>query len=276
MDACRASLTRHMRRAARRLVARGTVPLGDGRVLTTNPDGRFLYVDGHDTSLSPSILLRRRWEPGVTRLFCRMVRAGDHVLEVGSNIGWYALLAAERVGPKGRVSAFEPNPRAFELLHTNVFVNGLWERCCLDRRALSDHDGTATLHVAGSFLGSGRLRPFTAGDLAWQRQPDTAIEIETVTLDEALAGERIDLMKIDVEGSEPDVFAGGEKFFAENESLRLIFEYTPREHGPELLRWLRGERFELHTVNRLGRTRALHDEHALAEFATVDLLAVRA
>jgi FkbM family methyltransferase len=268
-------LNRVLRRAGRRLIARGTVPLPNGRVLTTNPDGRFLYVDGHDTSLTPSILLRRRWEPGVTRLFCRLLGAGDHVLEVGSNIGWYTLLAAERVGPEGRVFAFEPNPTAFDLLQTNVFVNGLWDRCRLDRRALSDRDGTATLHVAGSFLGSGRLRPFTAGDLVWQQQPDSVIESEAVTLDEVLTGQEIDIMKVDVEGSEPDVFAGGDKFFAANESLRLVFEYTPGEHGPELLRWMRGQRFELHTINRLGRTRVLHDDEALAGCLNIDLLAVR-
>jgi FkbM family methyltransferase len=233
--------------------------------LTVNPDGRPLYVDANDTSVTPSILMRRLYEPGTTRLLCRLARTGHRILEVGANIGWHTLLAAERVGSTGRLVAIEPNPVPFDLLYLNVFVNGYADHCHLAQLALADAPGNATLHTAGSFLGSGRLEPFTAGELAWQRQPETVVDVEVSTLDELL-GESLHfhVLKIDVEGAEPLVFAGGPQFFAENPALQMIMEFTPNRHGPELLDWLHEHRFCLYSISRLGIPERVSDQELLA------------
>jgi FkbM family methyltransferase len=262
-------------RLVRRAQGRCRVQVGDGRVMTTNPDGRPFYVDGRDTSLTPSILALGRYEPGTTHLMCRMVHSGCRVLEVGANVGWHTLLVAERVGHGGRVVAFEPNPVAFELLHLNLFVNGYWDRCRLEPIALSDVPGTAELHVAGSFLGSGRLRPFTESDLAWSHQPEHTFEVRVSTVDEAVADDpRFDVVKVDVEGAEPRVFAGATEFFAANSHLRIVMEFTPSQHGPEMLEWLRAAGFTISSISRAGIPRPAVDHELLAE-SSVDILATR-
>ncbi len=262
-------------RLARRAHGRCRVPVGEGRVLTTNPDGRPFYVDGRDTSVTPSILAQGFYEPGTTRLLCRMVRTGCRVLEIGANVGWHTVLAAERTGPKGRVVAFEPNPEAFELLHLNLFVNGYWDHCRVERVALSEVSGKADLHVVGSFLGSGRLQPFTEGDLVWHQQDDHKFEVTTSTLDEAVRDNpRFDVVKIDVEGAEPRVFAGAAEFFAANPHLQMVMEFTPRQHGREMLDWLRGAGFILHSISRSGIPRRVLDGDLLAQ-KSVDILASR-
>jgi len=243
--------------------------------LTTNPDGRPFYLDGRDTSLTPTILAGGFYEPGTTRLLCRMVHTGCRVLEVGANVGWHSLLVAERIGPSGRLVAFEPNPEAFELLHLNLFVNGYWDRCRLAPVALSDVSGTAKLHVAGSFLASGRLLPFSAGDLAWAQQRDHAFDVRMSTLDEAVADDpRFQVVKIDVEGAEPRVFAGAAEFFAANPHLQIVLEFTPKVHGQELLDWLRSAGFTLSAISRAGIPSPAVDRELLAK-SSVDILASR-
>jgi predicted O-methyltransferase YrrM len=72
----------------------------------------------------PSLVVRGYWEPGVTRALLRLVRPGQHVVEVGANVGWYSLLFASRVAPGGSVTTFEANPRMVELLRRTLVANG--------------------------------------------------------------------------------------------------------------------------------------------------------
>ncbi len=82
---------------------------------------------GHDFRLHPSkrgvseeLYLFHVHEPVSTEQYLACLSPGDHVLDVGSNIGYYALLAADKVGPTGRVIGCEPSPGVFEILQQNV------------------------------------------------------------------------------------------------------------------------------------------------------------
>jgi FkbM family methyltransferase len=82
---------------------------------------------GHDFRLHPSkrgvseeLYLFQVHEPSSTDQYLACLSPGDHVLDVGSNIGYYALLAADKVGPTGRVIGCEPSPGVFEILKQNV------------------------------------------------------------------------------------------------------------------------------------------------------------
>jgi len=82
-------------------------------------------------------------------------------------------------------------------------------------------------------------------------------------------------MKIDVEGFEAEVFAGGEKFFATNPNLKMIMEFAPSLHGEELLKWIIGRGQKIHEINRYGRTRLVVDPMSLMRHQTVDLFVTR-
>ena len=264
------------RRLVRRGLARGTFSLNEDRVLTTNPDGRILYLDAADTSVTPSILTRRNYEPGTTRLLRRLVRPGSRVIEIGANIGWHTLTCAERVGPGGLVRAFEPNPRIFDILHTNIFVNAFWDRCVLEQRALGRSAGEAVLRIPGSFSGGANLRDRDASALAWMHQDDVNVTVEVTTLDLALADNlSYDVMKIDAEGFEPEIFAGGESFFDANPGLKMIMEFTPSMHGTDMLEWIAGRGLHVHAIDRLGRTHRIGDTASLMHHMSVDLFITR-
>jgi len=185
-----------------------------------------------------------RWETGVVR---RLLRPGMCFVDVGANIGYFTLLAARRVGPTGRVFAIEPSPYAADRLSRTISANVISqvriERCGLGRRqgevVLCDAAvGNHTPTMLGGPGSPGRLVPVR-------------------TLDECVREwsiDRIDLMKIDVEGYEPEVFAGAARTLADGKIRAILCEFnahwlacagtSPRE----VYRWLLDQGF----VDRSG------------------------
>jgi hypothetical protein len=89
----------------------------------TKVHGLKYYVHPHDPGISRELTVYHIHEPNATGLFRNHVKEGMHVVDIGSNLGYYALLAATLVGPKGRILAIEPEPQNYELLTMNITVN---------------------------------------------------------------------------------------------------------------------------------------------------------
>ncbi|MGD0008683.1 MAG: FkbM family methyltransferase [Terriglobia bacterium] len=70
--------------------------------------------------VSEELVLYGVHEPVATRLYLETLSPGDHVIDVGSNIGYWLLLAASRVGESGRILGFEPVPASLEILQRNI------------------------------------------------------------------------------------------------------------------------------------------------------------
>ena len=87
-------------------------------------DGLTMYLNPRDRVITPSMLAYGTWEPVETSLLLDNLRPGDTVIDVGANVGYYTLLAARKVGPRGKVVAFEPDPESFSFLKRNVKANG--------------------------------------------------------------------------------------------------------------------------------------------------------
>lgn len=157
-----------------------------------------------------------RWE---TRTVRRHLRPGMCVVDVGANVGYFTLLAARRVGPTGRVVAVEPSPVAADRLEAAVRENGIAQvrlvRCGLGRAA-----GEAVLYDP---LPDNHT-PTMLGDPG---TPGRTVPIRT--LDELAAAEglgRIDLLKVDVEGYEPEVFAGAAGLLADGRVRAILCEFN--------------------------------------------------
>jgi FkbM family methyltransferase len=140
------------------------------------------------------------WNPAEYAAFRAAARPGGVVLDVGANVGAYALLFGRWVRPGGRVYAFEPAPDTFEGLAGHVRLNGLEDVVTPVRAAVSARSGTGAL-VADGVAGTNRLAD--AVDAGAQR-------VETVSIDDFCAREGIvpTLIKVDVEGAELDVLRG--------------------------------------------------------------------
>lgn len=151
-------------------------------------------------------LLLGTYEQEQTALFQKYIRPGQQVLDIGAAAGYYTLLAARLVGPRGRVIAFEPNPTNLRYLRAHIERNRL-PFVAVHPLALADHNGTARFG-GGTGTGTDRLHDRGAIEVAVRRLDDLA---ET----EPLAPQHL---KIDVEGAELAVLRGGEK---------LIRHYRP-------------------------------------------------
>lgn len=132
------------------------------------------------------------------------VRTGHSVLDVGANVGFFAVISARLVGPTGRVLAFEPVPENAALVRRNARLNGFGNVDVIEK-AVSDVNGTGELVLAeysgGAALSTAAAPPDAAG----------SIEVELVTIDAAVAKGEIpppDVVKIDVEGVELAVLRG--------------------------------------------------------------------
>jgi FkbM family methyltransferase len=151
------------------------------------------------------------------------LRPGDVAVDVGAQVGLYALTFSRAVGASGKVVAFEPDPRNRERLAANLQLNPFAGNVEIVPRALSDRSGDATLYRS-SDTGHNSMR----ASVATESRVDE-IAIEAVTLDEYCrqhALERIRLIKIDVEGHEAAVLAGAAGMLAAGRIDYVMMEYV--------------------------------------------------
>lgn len=147
----------------------------------------------------------------VEQALVRSLRAGDHVWDIGANIGSLSLVAAGMVGEHGRVLAIEPDGRCAAAIRANADLNDLSQIEVLEAAAARS-SGTAELVVVRDRLWT-RLASVGGHDLAEQR-----VTVATVALDDIDAPPPR-LVKIDVEGAELDVIAGMARLLREARPL---------------------------------------------------------
>lgn len=173
------------------------------------------------------------YEPYHTKIYRRIVRAGDVAVDVGANFGWYTALFARWVGPAGQVHAFEPVPFIHALTADTIALNGCGSRVQLNPFGLGRESGGVTLFTY-SGLPHGHA---TATDFA--RRDAIRHKCQIRRLDEYCeenAIRSIDFMKVDVEGSELDVFAGGERMLSGTDAPIIAFEINSECLTPRSLR----------------------------------------
>jgi FkbM family methyltransferase len=189
-----------------------------------------------------------------TSLFKLLLTPGATVIDVGANLGQYTLLAAKYSGPTGTVLAFEPRPEIFTLLAKSIEENG-FANVILSDQALSDRDGSAKLYLpGGSNFGAASLLPVT--------EPKDSIRVECARLDTVLDAAQIghvDLVKVDVEGHEPEVFEGASRTLERDKPI-VLFEVNALRRSPDgvsaqSVDELRQVGYEMYGVEELGGRR---------------------
>ncbi len=208
--------------AATSACGRFAVPVGNDLLLTRVLNSFLMYVEASDMSVTPQLVAAGFWEKAITQAFISRLRPGMTVIDVGANYGYYSLAAACQVGDKGRVYSFEPNPRTFEVLKRNIEVNWLGQIIQAHQFAVLDSRKQVELHVLRRFQGSSSLFP---PELI--PEPDPPAEqwrsVEAVPLDE-IVQEKVDLIKIDAEGSEPLVLEGMRGILDRSPDLTIFME----------------------------------------------------
>lgn len=164
--------------------------------------GRMFTLQG-DTVIGRSLRIYGEFAGDEVDSILALTRRGDHVLDLGANIGFHTLALASCVGPQGRVTAIEPQRHCFQLLCANVTLNQLPHVHCL-RAAVGDQPGTCAVPV----LDPASRHNAGATEISLAPGSGQTDAVPLITLD-SLALPRCDLIKIDTEGFEDRVVAGG-------------------------------------------------------------------
>jgi len=199
--------------------------------------GRPVFVmesDGRDSVASGAFWVGLDAYEGCTlRVFGHLARDSRHIVDVGANTGLFSLLAGT-LNPAATIHAFEPFPSAAERLEVNIRANRL-DNIRLTRAALADQPGTLPLYFNDA------LRLTQGASLRdWEYTTDR-VEVPVVRLDDHLRSqgiESIDLLKVDVEGSEPEVLLGAEETIARC-TPEIICELIQEDCYPKLRAFIR-------------------------------------
>lgn len=150
----------------------------------------------------------------------RTLRVGDTFIDVGAHVGLYAILAGHLVGGTGTVIAVEPNPVTYDTLERNVARHRLDHVVRCERIALSDRQGTADLHIPTPRLAAWTSLGSPSVGVA------RTVTVETTTLDALLGGLTPFMLKLDVEGWERQVLAGGRRALVGENAPHLLVEFS--------------------------------------------------
>ncbi|MCI0391796.1 MAG: FkbM family methyltransferase [Acidobacteria bacterium] len=200
------------------------------RLLGSSLQSRNIIIKGRDgaTFLVPSLrepigfylLVDGVYEVKAIDFALERMKPGSVFIDVGANIGAFAIPAALKVGPKGCVIAIEPSPQVFPFLKKNVALNGLSNVRLIQCAAFNSDGQTVPFYEAP-------VDRFGMGSLGSQFEANP-VPVLTHTLDylldEHMIGQ-VDVIKVDVEGFEAAVFRGAEKILTGNKPPVVVFEF---------------------------------------------------
>jgi FkbM family methyltransferase len=158
------------------------------------------------------------YEPIETYLFTSLLKDGMTVIDAGANIGQYSILASTIVGENGSVHSFEPVPLTFKQLENNVSNNKL-TNVNLNQLALSDRKGTITLSLSDEMLQN--IGSYSVGET----NSKTAVQASTTCLDDYIREHniaKVDVIKMDIEGSEALALAGMKSTLERDRPILLV------------------------------------------------------
>jgi FkbM family methyltransferase len=208
---------------------------------TTTPRG--WRITGHTRDwIQRNLYYFGLWEPNLSAWIDSRLSPGDVFVDVGANIGYFTLLAANRVGPSGRVVAVEAMPAIFQHLAAHVAANALANTRLINEAAVGPGEPPEALLYwggAGNIGSSGMIQHATQTE---------SVKVVARTLAQMLTPDecrRARLIKVDVEGGEGRTIRGLElERDCFDERLELIVEISA---GPaagtdpaDLLRYLQG------------------------------------
>jgi FkbM family methyltransferase len=199
-------------------------------LVSIDTDAGALWIPRSDGVMRPFMQERGTWEPEEGALLSRFFKPGIRFLDVGANVGYFSLFVATRCRD-AVIHAFEPHPLTSRILALNAWASG--HDITTYAMALSAGERMLALTTADSNLGDTRSRVEGSATMLSPAAP----------LDEMLPDAQFDLVKIDVQGFEPEVIAGMAGMRARSRGLVIVAEFWAaalRERGLQPVEVLRG------------------------------------
>lgn len=159
---------------------------------------------------------KRRQDRFEIALLKQHLRPGDTVLDIGANIGFYAQLLSQLTAPNGQVHCFEPD--ALNYQHLKHAVEGL-----------------GNLHIYQKAVGpqTTTLKIYTSKELNVDHRTyrpevyEQELEVEAVSIDDCFGGQKVDFIKMDIQGFEMQAIQGMQQVLAANSQVKILSELWP-------------------------------------------------
>lgn len=164
------------------------------------------------------------YEPVVSNFLINSLRHGDVFFDVGSNIGYFSVLASSIIGEFGQVHSFEPIEENHKELEFTINQNKI-KNITANNVAVGPKNGEMTLYTGSKKIANSGWASLVKTD----RRPDPVI-VNMLSLDEYINInniKRIDMIKMDIEGAEFDALLGAEKLLSLHNGVQIICEINP-------------------------------------------------
>ncbi|MEW6479075.1 MAG: FkbM family methyltransferase [Pseudomonadota bacterium] len=255
---------------------RVAIPCEAGEILIRTEVG-FVLCASSDHALIASLVENGELETGTRRLIQRYLKPGDSFVDVGANIGMHALAAARAMHGKGDFIAFEPFEQTARMLEKSLWMNGFSQMATVHHAAVSSEKGFQHLYLGGT---SGHHSLFDHGTSS--KLERKSVEVSLTTLDLSIAEkDQVTLLKIDAEGAELDIIAGGNSLLTSNPDIALIVEFGPshlRRIGISPDKWLdcfKELGFDFRAINEVTGDLETMSQMALEKVDSVNLFFAR-
>jgi len=203
---------------------------GDAHGVRHTLHGFRVVANINDWAVGRSILMKGTYETNVTTVIDRLIKPDIRFLDVGANLGWFSLYVASQA-PQATIHSFEPDPQIVDLLRANVALNHFGDRITPHHMAVSDSDGELIVTDLGFHDNYGARFTHSDRELLekWVNKDSDGAQWDTVkavSIDSFLPEQDFDLIKIDIEGFEPQAMAGMEKLLARCKPV-VVSEFAP-------------------------------------------------
>jgi FkbM family methyltransferase len=201
-----------------------------------------------DTIISRSMAAYGEWTESEITVIEQLLKPGDNAIDVGANLGCHTVPMARAVSPGGTVLAFEPQPRIFQLLASNVIVNGL-NNVRLFPMGCSAQPGTILFpekdYTLDDNFGATSIETLRINDDDRSNAQQIGQRVQIARIDDVFDLERLSLIKIDVEGMEADVVSGAEQTIRRCRPI-IFVENETAERSETLLRLISSQGYDLY------------------------------
>ena len=198
----------------------GLRSLGASEIETESVDGVTFFLHMPEDASWFSIYYDGHFETGTFELMKKIIRKDDIVLDIGANLGWYTAHIAKRI-PIKHCYAFEPVPSIFKKLERHCAVNQVTNKVTLNNCALGDKDGTIELHTFPD-LPHGHSSISTLGKTNYVTSTAPIVMLDNYIAENNL--DKIDFIKMDVEGAEMLVLKGAKNLLQRKDPPVWVIE----------------------------------------------------
>lgn len=213
-------------------------------------------------------------------VYLRFVKKGDHVIDIGANIGNITLLLSNIVGKKGKVFSYEAVKPTYEKLLQNITTNAFYNNIAAFNLAVGNESKEVLIMVPGDDYGQASMQTHQKG--SWTSAADfTTFASSCIMLDNEVSKfEKLDFIKIDIEGAELPAIKGAEQLVKKFKPVLYIEVYKEwtkefNYHPLDLYQYIKSLGYKkFNIVTHKGITDLKNPEEQLNEDYSADLVCI--